>query len=52
MAIAAEVAFRSRDLLWAGRKPLYLQIQYAAADRGGATSTIEMEPQRNTGWIR
>ncbi len=31
----------------AGRKPLYLHIQYAAADRGGSTSTIEMEPQRN-----
>ena len=35
----------------AGRKPLHLHIQYAAGDRGGATSTIEMEPQRNTGWI-
>ena len=35
----------------AGRKPLYLHIQYAAADRGGSTSTIEMEPQRNKGWI-
>ena len=35
----------------AGRKPLYLHIQYAAADRGGATSTIEMEPQRNKLWI-
>jgi hypothetical protein len=35
----------------AGRKPLYLHIQYAASDRGGATSTIEMEPQRNKGWI-
>lgn len=35
----------------AGRKPLYLHIQYAAADRGSATSTIEMEPQRNKGWI-
>jgi hypothetical protein len=35
----------------AGRKPLYLHIQYAAADRGGSTSTIEMEPQRNNGWI-
>lgn len=35
----------------AGRKPLYLHIQYAAADRGGATSTIEMESQRNKGWI-
>ena len=35
----------------AGRKPLFLHIQYAAADRGGATSTIEMEPQRNKGWI-
>lgn len=35
----------------AGRKPLYLHIQYAAGDRGGSTSTIEMEPQRNTGWI-
>ena len=35
----------------AGRKPLYLHIQYAAGDRGGATSTIEMEPQRNKGWI-
>ena len=34
-----------------GRKPLYLHIQYAAADRGGSTSTIEMEPQRNKGWI-
>ena len=35
----------------AGRKPLYLHIQYAAADRGSSTSTIEMEPQRNKGWI-
>ena len=35
----------------AGRKPLYLHIQYAAADRGGSTSTIEIEPQRNNGWI-
>jgi hypothetical protein len=35
----------------AGRKPLYLHIQYAANDRGAATSTIEMEPQRNKGWI-
>jgi hypothetical protein len=35
----------------AGRKPLYLHIQYAAGDRGGSTSTIEMEPQRNTLWI-
>jgi hypothetical protein len=35
----------------AGRKPLYLHIQYAAADHGGSTSTIEMEPQRNKGWI-
>lgn len=35
----------------AGRKPLYLHIQYAAADRGASTSTIEMEPQRNKGWI-
>ncbi len=34
----------------AGRKPLYLHIQYAAADRGGSTSTIEMEPQRNKLW--
>ena len=33
-----------------GRKPLYLHIQYAAADRGGSTSTIEMEPQRNKLW--
>lgn len=35
----------------AGRKPLYLHIQFAAGDRGGNTSTIEMEPQRNKGWI-
>lgn len=35
----------------AGRKPLYLHIQYAPADRGGSTSTIEMEPQRNKLWI-
>jgi hypothetical protein len=35
----------------AGRKPLYLHIQYASSDRGAATSTIEMEPQRNRGWI-
>lgn len=35
----------------AGRKPLYLHIQFAASDRGGATSTIEMEPQRNKLWI-
>jgi hypothetical protein len=35
----------------AGRKPLYMHIQYAAADRGGATSTVEMEPQRNKLWI-
>ena len=35
----------------AGRKPLYLHIQYAAGDRGGSTSTIEMESQRNKGWI-
>ncbi len=35
----------------AGRKPLYLHVQYAAGDRGGSTSTIEMEPQRNKGWI-
>lgn len=35
----------------AGRKPLYLHIQFAASDRGGSTSTIEMEPQRNKGWI-
>jgi hypothetical protein len=35
----------------AGRKPLFLHIQYAAADRGSSTSTIEMEPQRNKGWI-
>ena len=35
----------------AGRKPLYLHIQFAAGDRGGSTSTIEMEPQRNKGWI-
>ena len=33
-----------------GRKPLYLHIQHAAADRGGSTSTIEMEPQRNSLW--
>jgi hypothetical protein len=35
----------------AGRKPLYLHVQFAAGDRGGNTSTIEMEPQRNKGWI-
>lgn len=35
----------------AGRKPLYLHIQFAASDRGGSTSTIEMEPQRNKLWI-
>lgn len=35
----------------AGRKSLYLHVQYAANDRGAATSTIEMEPQRNKGWI-
>jgi hypothetical protein len=35
----------------AGHKPLFLHVQYAAADRGGSTSTIEMEPQRNKGWI-
>lgn len=35
----------------AGRQPLYLHVQYAAGDRGGSTSTIEMEPQRNKGWI-
>ena len=35
----------------AGRKPLYLHIQFAAGDRGGSTSTVEMEPQRNKGWI-
>ena len=35
----------------AGRKPLYLHIQFAAADRGGSTSTVEMEPQRNKLWI-
>jgi len=35
----------------AGRKPLYLHVQYAAGARGGSTSTIEMEPQRNKGWI-
>ena len=35
----------------AGRKPLYLHIQYAPADRGASISTIEMEPQRNKGWI-
>ena len=35
----------------AGRKPLYMHIQYASADRGGATSTVEMEPQRNKLWI-
>jgi hypothetical protein len=34
----------------AGRKPLYLHIQFAASDRGGSTSTIEMEPQRNKLW--
>ena len=33
-----------------GHKPLYLHIQFAAADRGGSTSTIEMEPQRNSLW--
>jgi hypothetical protein len=35
----------------AGRKPLYLHVLYAAGNRGGSTSTIEMEPQRNKGWI-
>jgi hypothetical protein len=35
----------------AGRKPLYLHVQFAASDRGGSTSTIEMEPQRNALWI-
>jgi hypothetical protein len=35
----------------AGRKPLFLHIQFAAGDRGGNVSTIEMEPQRNKGWI-
>jgi len=35
----------------AGRKPLFLHIQFAAGDRGGNLSTIEMEPQRNAGWI-
>lgn len=35
----------------AGRKPLYLHIQFAASDRGGSTSTIEMEPRRNSLWI-
>jgi hypothetical protein len=35
----------------AGRKPLYLHIQFAAGDRGGNLSTVEMEPQRNKGWI-
>jgi len=34
-----------------GRKPLYLHVQFAAGDRGGSTSTIEMEPQRNKLWI-
>ena len=34
----------------AGHKPLYLHIQFAAGDRGGSTSTIEMEPQRNSLW--
>lgn len=35
----------------AGRKPLFLHIQFAPGDRGGSISTIEMEPQRNKGWI-
>jgi hypothetical protein len=35
----------------AGRKPLFLHIQFAPADRGASTSTIEMEPQRNKHWI-
>jgi hypothetical protein len=35
----------------ADRKPLYLHIQFAPSDRGGSVSTIEMEPQRNQGWI-
>lgn len=35
----------------AGRKPLFLHVQFAPADRGASTSTIEMEPQRNKGWI-
>jgi hypothetical protein len=34
----------------AGHKPLYLHVQYAASDRGGSTSTVEMEPQRNKLW--
>jgi hypothetical protein len=34
-----------------GRKPLYLHVQFAATDRGGNISTIEMEPQRNKLWI-
>lgn len=33
-----------------GRKPLYLNIQFAPSDRGGNLSTIEMEPQRNKLW--
>lgn len=35
----------------AGRKPLYLHVQFAAGDRGGSTSTVEMEPRRNALWI-
>lgn len=34
----------------AGHKPLYMNIQFAAGDRGGNVSTIEMEPQRNKLW--
>ena len=33
-----------------GRKPLFLNIQFAPSDRGGNLSTIEMEPQRNKLW--